>query len=140
MLLGISPELMFLKIRHLLHIRIQAIHIDRAYLLFPPTAESFGGSAQIGSGVVRGGPDIRFHQGSTRVPQGSGLRGGASTKKNTACCPIFLGGGTPSGPSHFPQPDLGEAAGRRVVRQPQTPVWERGGRRRKGGEGETKST
>ena len=75
----------------------------------PPTAESFGVSAQIGSGVVRGGPEVRFHegstefhQGSTRVPpglhQGStsvprgfhevlrGLQGGASTKKSTACC------------------------------------------------------
>ena len=35
---------------------------------FPPTAESFGVSAQIGSGVVRGGPEVRFHEGSTRVP------------------------------------------------------------------------
>ena len=35
-----------------------------------PTAESFGVSAQIGSGVVRGGPEARFHQGSTRVPPG----------------------------------------------------------------------
>ena len=62
--------------------------------------------AQIGSGVVRGGPEVRFHEGSTRVPprfhesstrvppglhQGfhevlQGLRGGASTKKSTACC------------------------------------------------------
>ena len=35
-----------------------------------PTAESVGVSAQIGSGVVRGGPEVRFHQGSTRVPPG----------------------------------------------------------------------
>ena len=28
---------------------------------FSPTAES-------GSGVVRGGPEVRFHEGSTRVP------------------------------------------------------------------------
>ena len=47
-------------------------------LFFSPTAESFGVSAQIGSGVVRGG---RFHQGSTRVPPRfhevlRGLRGG----------------------------------------------------------------
>ena len=39
-----------------------------------PTAESFGVSAQIGSGVVRGNPELRFHQGSTRgstkVPPG----------------------------------------------------------------------
>ena len=38
-----------------------------------PTAESFGVSAQIGSGVVRGGPEVRFHKGSTsvnRVPPG----------------------------------------------------------------------
>ena len=33
---------------------------------FSPTAESFGVSAQIGSGVVRGGPEARFHQGSTK--------------------------------------------------------------------------
>ena len=38
--------------------------------LFSPTAESFGVSAQIGSGVVRGGPEVRFHKGSTRVPPG----------------------------------------------------------------------
>ena len=59
---------------------------------FSPTAESFGVSAQIGSGVVRGGPEIRFHEGSSRVPpgfhQGSTRvpRGGVSTKKSTACC------------------------------------------------------
>ena len=35
---------------------------------FSPTAESFGVSAQIGSGVVRGGHEVRFHDGSTRVP------------------------------------------------------------------------
>ena len=29
--------------------------------LFSPTAESFGVSAQIGSGVVRGAPEVRFH-------------------------------------------------------------------------------
>ena len=41
--------------------------------LFSPTAGSFGVSAKIGSGVVRGGPEIRFHEGSTgstRVPLG----------------------------------------------------------------------
>ena len=66
------------------------------FLCFSPTAESFGVSAQIGSRVVRGGPVVRFHQGSTRVPPGfhegstrvhevlRGLRGGASTKKSTA--------------------------------------------------------
>ena len=37
---------------------------------FSPTAESFGVSAQIGSGVVRGGPEVRLHQGSARVPPG----------------------------------------------------------------------
>ena len=37
---------------------------------FSPAAESFGVSAQKGSGVVRGGPDIRFHEGSTRVSRG----------------------------------------------------------------------
>ena len=75
---------------------------------FSPTAESFGVSAQIGSGVVKGGPEVRFHEGSTKVDQGStrvppgfyqgstrvpagfhevlrGL-GGASTRKSTACC------------------------------------------------------
>ena len=40
-----------------------------------PTAGSFGVSAQIGSGVVRGGPEVRFHKGFhrgfTRVPRGS---------------------------------------------------------------------
>ena len=39
-------------------------------LYFSPTAESFGVSAQIGSGVVRGSPEVRFHKGSTRVPPG----------------------------------------------------------------------
>ena len=55
------------------------------YFVFPPTAESFGVSAQIGSGVVRGGPEVRFHEGSTRVTRGfhevvRGLRG-ASTRR-----------------------------------------------------------
>ena len=53
---------------------------------FSPTAESFGVLAQIGSGVVRGGHEVRFHEISTRVPhrvlRG---RGGASAKKSTAC-------------------------------------------------------
>ena len=58
-----------------------------SFFFLPPTAESFGVSAQIGSGVVRG----RFHEGSTRVSPGfhevlRGLQGGASTKKITACC------------------------------------------------------
>ena len=61
---------------------------------FSPTAESFGVSAQIGSGVVRGSPEVRFHQGSTRVPpgfhQGSTrfYKGGVvrALKKSTACC------------------------------------------------------
>ena len=43
---------------------------NRFMLRFSPTAESFGVSAQIGSGVVRGDPKLRFHQGSTRVPPG----------------------------------------------------------------------
>ena len=47
---------------------------------------SFGVSAQIGSGVLRGGPEVRFHQGSAKVPRGSAMRGGASTKKSTECC------------------------------------------------------
>ena len=37
---------------------------------FSPTAESFGVSAQIGSGVVQGRSEVRFHEGSTRVPRG----------------------------------------------------------------------
>ena len=37
---------------------------------FSPTAESFGVSAQIGCGVVRGNPEVRFHEGFTRVPPG----------------------------------------------------------------------
>ena len=41
-----------------------------------PTAESFGVSAQIGSGVVRGGPEVRFHKGSIRVPGGSARAAG----------------------------------------------------------------
>ena len=74
-----------------------------------PTAESFGVSAQIGSGSGAG-----FHQGSARVPPGfyqgftrvplgfhevlRGLWGGASTKKSTACCwgghlSLFFAGG-----------------------------------------------
>ena len=36
--------------------------------LFSQTAESFGVSAQIGSGVVRGGPEVRFHEAT--VPPG----------------------------------------------------------------------
>ena len=39
-------------------------------IFFSPAAVSFGVSAQIGSGVVRGGPEARFHAGSTRVPPG----------------------------------------------------------------------
>ena len=39
-------------------------------LCFSPTAESFGVSAQIGSGGVWGGPEVRFKEGSTRVPPG----------------------------------------------------------------------
>ena len=71
---------------------------------YSPTAESFGVSAQIGSGVVRG-PEVRFREGSTKVPpgfhqgstrvhtrvplgfhQGSTAADGESTKKSTACC------------------------------------------------------
>ena len=49
---------------------------------FSPTAESFGVSAQIESGVVPDGPEVRFHERSTRVPSGfrevlRGVRGGA---------------------------------------------------------------
>ena len=80
-------------------------------ILFSPTAESFGVSAQIGSGVVRGGPQVRFHEGSTRVPPGFHHgstrvpRGSASCgvvraqKHVTACCwgchlSLFFMGGT----------------------------------------------
>ena len=38
---------------------------------FSPTAKSFGVSAQIGSGVVPDGREVRFHERSTRVPPGS---------------------------------------------------------------------
>ena len=41
-----------------------------SFLCVSPKAESFGVSAQTGSGVVRGGPEGRFHEGSTRVPRG----------------------------------------------------------------------
>ena len=44
--------------------------------IFSPTAESSGVSAQIGSGVVWGGPEVRFHEGSTRVPRGSSRAAG----------------------------------------------------------------
>ena len=30
----------------------------------------FSSTAQVGSGVVRGGPEVRFHEGFTRVPRG----------------------------------------------------------------------
>ena len=56
---------------------------------FTPTAESFGVAAEIGSGVVRGVPEVRFHEGSTRVPprvprglhEVLGRLRGASTKR-----------------------------------------------------------
>ena len=43
------------------------------------------------SAVVRSGPEVMFHEGSTKVSPGfhevlRGLRGGASTKQSTACC------------------------------------------------------
>ena len=37
---------------------------------FSPTAESFGVSARIRSGMVWGGPEGRFHEGFSRVPPG----------------------------------------------------------------------
>ena len=40
---------------------------------FSATAESFGVLAQIGSRVVRGGPEVRFHEGSTRFCEGCGV-------------------------------------------------------------------
>ena len=61
------------------------------FLFIPRQLKALGFSAQIGSGVVRGGPEVRFHEGSMRVLSGfhevlRGLRGGASTKTSTACC------------------------------------------------------
>ena len=47
------------------------IWFSMLFIIFPLTAESFGVSAQIGSGVVRGGPEVRFHHGSARGQQGS---------------------------------------------------------------------
>ena len=38
---------------------------------FSPTTNNFRVSAQIGSPVVRGGPEVKFYEGSTRVPPGS---------------------------------------------------------------------
>ena len=54
---------------------MSATHTDQlsvpaALFSSSPTAKSFGVSAQIGSGVVRGGPEVRFHEGSTRVERG----------------------------------------------------------------------
>ena len=43
------------------------VHLEICGVLCCPPAESFGVSAQICSGVVRGGPEVRFHEGSTRV-------------------------------------------------------------------------
>ena len=56
------------------------------YVHFSPTAESFGVAGQIGSGVVGGGPEVRFHEGSSRVPRGfhevlRGLREGRALKR-----------------------------------------------------------
>ena len=48
--------------------------VGEAWAVFSPTAESFGVSAQIGFGVVRG-PEVRFHQGSTRFCEGCGAVG-----------------------------------------------------------------
>ena len=72
-------------------ILVFAQHSFSGCRFFPPTAESFGVSAQIGSWMVRGSPEVRFHEGFTRVPPGfhevlRGLRGGAKTKKSTARC------------------------------------------------------
>ena len=47
------------------HTQIRANGSIYLYQAFPFTAESFGVSA-----LVRGGPEARFHQGSTRVPPG----------------------------------------------------------------------
>ena len=64
---------------------------------FSPTAESFGVSAQIGSGVVRGGPEARFHEGSTRVPRGfhevARAAGWYEPLLGISLEPFFFGGG-----------------------------------------------
>ena len=44
-------------------------HADFSDRFFPQQLKDLG-SAQIGSGVVRGGPEVRFHEASTRVPPG----------------------------------------------------------------------
>ena len=58
-------------------------------LFFSP-AESFGVSAQIGSGVVRGSPEVRLYKGSTRVPprfhESSTRLCEGCGEKSTACC------------------------------------------------------
>ena len=59
-----------------------------SFLPFSPTAESFGVSAQIGSGV-RGRPLGKvlppgFHEGSTRFCEGCGVV--RALKRDTACC------------------------------------------------------
>ena len=54
------------------------------FIYISPTAESFGVSAQLGSGVVRGDPELRFHQGSTK----------SSTKSSTRVPPGFHQGST----------------------------------------------
>ena len=53
-----------------------SFHIT-ARVCFPQQLKALG-SAQIGFGVVRGGPEVRFHERSTRVPPEfqQGLRGG----------------------------------------------------------------
>ena len=62
--------------------------------LFFPTAESFGVSACLSpdrlrdSGVVRGGPEVRFSQASTRFCEGCGMRALKRTPHITA---YFLG-------------------------------------------------
>ena len=56
-------------------------------LVFLQQLKALGVSAQIGSGVVPDGPEVRFHERSTRVPSGfrevlRGVRGGARTKEH----------------------------------------------------------
>ena len=47
-----------------------SVFVSVCLCVFFPRAESFGVSAQVGSAVVWGGPEVRFHEGSTRVPPG----------------------------------------------------------------------
>ena len=57
-------------------VRASEGQLQKVVRRFSPQLQGFGVSAQIGSGVVRGGHEVRFHQGSTRVPRGSARAAG----------------------------------------------------------------